>query len=299
MDEMDLRLSMLLMRNSRTPYRDLAANLDISLQAVHRRMQTMREMGIIREYVTLPTSQALHSINVLIFGRSRSQTMEKTISDLGQSNYLEGAYVASGNMLFISAVLRDISELDILSELIRTVGQIPDPQIGIMSLPQRSQPISNKEPLSKMDLSIIRSLHHDSRKSVSDVAKELGVSTRSINRHMGRMAKDGLVHFTIQWFPCGCRDIFAMLHTKIQPSLDKNEVISLLRKKHGPRVVLPMNFSNIPNFLLLLTWSTTPKELEELQRSIEQEGSVEAVMTDILYVGYPFRNWRDRILDGR
>jgi hypothetical protein len=60
-----------------------------------------------------------------------------------------------------------------------------------------------------------------------------------------------------------------------------------------------MTFSNIPNYILLLAWSTSSKDLEELQRSIEKEGSVSTVMADILYVGHPFSNWRDELIAGK
>jgi DNA-binding Lrp family transcriptional regulator len=47
MDEVDIRLCGLLMVNSRTPYRELAEALGLSLQAVHRRIQVMQEVGVI------------------------------------------------------------------------------------------------------------------------------------------------------------------------------------------------------------------------------------------------------------
>jgi Lrp/AsnC family transcriptional regulator for asnA, asnC and gidA len=299
MDEIDIRLSMLLMRNSRIPYRDLADDLGISIQAVHRRIQLMREMGVIREFVTQPSSKALGCVNVFIFGRSLSRSMDETVRDLGLDDHVDGIYVASGNMMFISAILRDVSELDDLTELIRKTGQIPEPRVGITIQNVRPPGEKGGAPLSKTDYAIIRSLHHDSRKSVTDVAKEIGISARSVNRHLGQMAKFGLIEFKIQWFPCECRDIFAMMHLNLLPGLDKNVVVSDLRKRHGVKVLLPMTFSNIPNYILLLAWSTSSKDLEELQRSIEKEGSVSTVMADILYVGHPFSNWRDELIDGK
>ncbi len=298
MDEIDIRLSMLLMRNSRIPYRDLADDLGISIQAVHRRIQLMREMGVIREFVTQPSPKGLACVNVFIFGRSLSRSMDETVRDLGSDEHVDGIYIASGNMMFISAILREISELDDLTELIRKTGQIPEPRVGLTIQDFSPHGEKGAPPLSKMDYAIIRSLHHDSRKSVTDVAKETGISARSVNRHLGQMAKFGLIEFRIQWFPCECRDIFAMMHLNLLPGLEKQAVISELRKTHGVRVILPMTFSNIPNYILLLAWSTSSRDLEELQRSIEGGGSVSTVMTDILYVGHPFSTWRDRMIDG-
>ena len=41
MDATDIRLSQMLMKNSRVPYREMAGKLGISLQAVHRRIQVL------------------------------------------------------------------------------------------------------------------------------------------------------------------------------------------------------------------------------------------------------------------
>jgi len=297
MDETDIRLSLLLMKNSRAPYRELASKLDISLQAVHRRIQLMREMGVVQEFVTLPTSRALGCVDVFVMGRSTSQAMEETARALDRSEFLDGLYVAGGNVVFVSALLRDISELEALTEHVRTAGQVPEPRVGIMAPMHTASSAAGIAPLTELERRIIRSLHHDSRKSVTDIAEELGISARTVNRHIGRMAKDGLVAFTVLWFPCGCRDIFSMLSLELRPGLDKNEVLSALRRRYGPKIVFPAAFSNLPNFLLLLTWSTSPRDLEELQRSIEKEPSVESVMTDILYCGHACTCWRDRLID--
>ena len=74
MDATDIRLSQMLMKNSRVPYRELASKLGISLQAVHRRIQVLKEMGVIRDFVTVPTREALNAIVVFIFGPSGSSS---------------------------------------------------------------------------------------------------------------------------------------------------------------------------------------------------------------------------------
>ncbi len=77
MDATDIRLSQMLMKNSRVPYRELASKLGISLQAVHRRIQVLKEMGVIRDFVTVPSREALNAIVVFVFGKSNSPSMEE------------------------------------------------------------------------------------------------------------------------------------------------------------------------------------------------------------------------------
>lgn len=299
MDDTDIRLSQMLMKNSRVPYRELASKLGISLQAVHRRIQVLKEMGVIRDFVTVPSREALNAIVVFIFGPSSASSMDDIVDTIGENGNVYGIYVAGGNVLYVAALLRDISELEPITKVVREVGQVAEPSIGISGSRGSSLSGAGVAPLSDMDLRIIRSLHKDSRKAVTDVAEDLGVSAKTVNRRLSRMSKDGLVDFTIKWYPCGCRDIFTMFHLDLTKGVDKNQARMDLLKKHGPRIVRPMAFSNLPNFLLFLTWSISPKEVEELQRAMEREEYIDTVMANILYVGYPYDNWRDTLIEGQ
>jgi DNA-binding Lrp family transcriptional regulator len=287
----------MLMRNSRVPYRILADKLDISLQAVHRRIQVMREIGVIRNFVAVPSREALNAITVFTFGKTEAQQTEDIVETIGADDRVYGIYLAGGNVLYVAALLKDIAELEDITRLMNDVGQVPEPMVGISG--SRGTTLSGKGNLSDMDLRIIGALHHDSRMAVTDVAEELGASSRTVNRRLKRMMDEGSIDMTIQWYPCACRDIFAMVHLDLVQGVDKNEVRSTLMRKHGARIVRPMAFSNLPDFLLFLTWSTSPMEVEELQRSIEHEDYIETVLTNILYVGTPFNIWRDRLLEGK
>jgi DNA-binding Lrp family transcriptional regulator len=46
MDKTDIALSMLLLNNSRLPHRELAEKLGLSVNAVHKRIQALKDAGI-------------------------------------------------------------------------------------------------------------------------------------------------------------------------------------------------------------------------------------------------------------
>ena len=66
MDQTDLILSLLLLANSRTPYSGLAGTLGLSVNAVHKRIQSMVEDGIFRAFTAKVSLSVLGGFPVLI-----------------------------------------------------------------------------------------------------------------------------------------------------------------------------------------------------------------------------------------
>lgn len=61
MDKTDIVLSMLLLANSRISYRELAEKLDLSANAIHKRIQSLIDLGIIRRFTTKVSLVALQA----------------------------------------------------------------------------------------------------------------------------------------------------------------------------------------------------------------------------------------------
>jgi len=68
MDKVDVILCQLLMANSRLSYRELADKLNLSVTAVHKRIQSIMELGIIRKFTANISLGALKATHIIIFG---------------------------------------------------------------------------------------------------------------------------------------------------------------------------------------------------------------------------------------
>ena len=91
----------------------------------------------------------------------------------------------------------------------------------------------------------------DSRKPTSDVAEELGVSTKTVRRRLNRMTKNYLDLFSIDWYPDASNDIMSAFHVQLKPDADPNTP-NVLWQKHYPNTLFYWGFSNIPNSYLFL-----------------------------------------------
>ncbi|MEM2129947.1 MAG: winged helix-turn-helix transcriptional regulator [Candidatus Bathyarchaeia archaeon] len=66
-DKTDAILCQLLLANSRLSYRDLADKLNLSVTAIHKRIQSLIELGIIRKFTAKISLGALKAIHIMSF----------------------------------------------------------------------------------------------------------------------------------------------------------------------------------------------------------------------------------------
>jgi DNA-binding Lrp family transcriptional regulator len=298
MDKTDVILSMLLLTNSRTPYRELADKLNLSANAVHKRIQSLIEMGVIRKFTTKISLQALQAVVVTLYGKSEAESVAKLYEKLGTHGSIYWVTLGGGNYMIIGAYLRSMQEIEPLWEYIKKEALIPNPAIGIHPSAPTDLRFSAEEKLHSLDRQIICALSNDSRKPVSDVAEEVGVTSKTVRRRLSSMTRNGLVDFSIEWFPDTSNDIITTMQLRLWPNANKNAVSGVL-KKYFPNLLFSYPFINIPNQLLCFVWTNTMKELKEIQQRLEDEEAVASIVSNILYTGYIFDTWRDELVRPR
>ncbi|HUY01362.1 MAG TPA: winged helix-turn-helix transcriptional regulator [Candidatus Deferrimicrobium sp.] len=301
MDETDIEISKMLLMNSRVPYREIAEALKLSINSVHKRIKNMMESGIIQKFVTKLGAGHITFINLMLFGNSGVKDIEKGISDLGINENIYNVTHSSGNLIFIHAQIRDINELDTLVSFVRMVGKIDELTVGIckFDIPCDLRELNlDNIVLSKLDYQIIESLRENSRKLISEIAEEIGTSTKTIRRHLDRLIKNLILQFSIDWYPDKSNDIFSMLRIQLNPKRQRENEILLedFRRQYGQRIVYIWQFSNLPNLIVICVWTNTMKELQNITSSLTSE-DYESVNVNVLVSGKNFPTWQDTYLD--
>ncbi len=301
MDELDLKIILLLMNNSRLTYREISDYLGVSINAVYKRVQTLVDLRIIERFAARLKPYAINAIYTFIFGQSETQDMDKAITELKNNDNTWQIALSSRNYMYIGAMLENIHQLDEYSSFISKAAKIQSPKIGLLSGVQYIAPIPYIVPKSramnydKLDLEIIRSLHNDSRKPISEVADEVNSTSNTIRRRLTRMIKEGIIELSIDFNPEASNDIFATFQIIVKPSVDKNEAAQLLNEKYHPNLFYCWTFSNLPNVILCWVWADTMKELTELVENIKKE-NIDSLIFDIMYKVYYFDTWKEKIL---
>jgi DNA-binding Lrp family transcriptional regulator len=298
MDKTDVILSQLLLVNSRLSYRELADTLNLSVTAVHNRIQSLIEAGVIRKFTAKISLPALNAIHVLIFGPSQKPSLHNLNARLEKHGAIYWLAIGGGNYLYVGAYLRTVTELEPLASYIKEEAGITEPTVGITysASPHPIVHSAGDKTLYALDYQILHSLKDNSRKTTSDVADELGVSAKTVRRRLSQMIWKGLIELSVEWYPDASNDIITIFHVNLKPETDKNKVNALF-KKYSPNLIFYWGLSNIPNVFLAFVWTNTMKELQNIRESFENEPTVQAVAPNILYTGYIFNTWRDKVLE--
>jgi DNA-binding Lrp family transcriptional regulator len=298
MDKTDVILCQMLLADSRLSYRELAEKLDLSVTAVHNRIQNLIDTGIIRKFNTGISIFAQNAIHVFIFGNSKTNSISNLKQKLEKHGLIYWLAVGGGNFLYVGAYLRNLVELEPLVRFIKETAEMPEPTVGLMgfSAPMFLKNIKKeiKNDLCELDYKIIRSLKDDSRKPTSVVAEELGVSTKTVRRRLNRMVNNCLIQFSIEWYPDESNDIMSIFHVNLKDDANPNTPTALLQK-HYPNTIFFWSFSNLPGSYVFMVWTPTTKELKEIRESFEKEPAVKSVAPNIIYTGYIFKTWRDQV----
>ncbi|MCL4429797.1 MAG: winged helix-turn-helix transcriptional regulator [Chloroflexi bacterium] len=296
-DKNDVILCQLLLANSRLSYRELAEKLDLSVTAVHNRIQSLIDMGIIRKFTAGLSIFAQNAIHVFIYGNSKTSSITNLKPKLEKQGSIYWLAVGGGNVLYVGAYLRSISKLEALVRFVKETAEMPEPTVGLTGSPipplLKNVKIAVDNKLCDLDYKIIRSLRDDSRKATSVIAEEIGVSTKTVRRRLTRMINNYLIQFSIEWYPDASNDIMSIFHVTLKADANPNTPNRILQE-HYPNTIFYWSLANIPSVYVFMVWTPTTKELKDIRESLEQEVAVQSVAPNIIYTGYIFPTWRDQ-----
>jgi DNA-binding Lrp family transcriptional regulator len=291
MDEIDLLIQQKLLRNSRLTYKELAELTNLSVSAVHKRIRKLEEDQIITAYIARPSMFALNYLAVVIWGASNATSIDVICEELGQHENIFSIAIASGKFLYISAYLRNISELNDYSSYVSSTAQINEPTIGILNVPFIDFP----KPLTNIDYSVLKSLNRDARKPIIEIAEEVGLSAKTVRKSLDQMLENNLATFSIEWAPLYKDSFISVFHLKLKAGTDINSMIKHLTEKYAQNIVVIGSFSNLPNFILLEIWTNTPRDSQQLQEELQSEGFKDVVPHIFMSISW-YTCWVDQYL---
>src|SRR5437867_2876287 len=192
-DGTDLQIIRLLARDSRTPYKSIAADVGITSPAAKERINKMILSRVIERFVVL--------INPIIFGYEKLcvlivKNIDKTTieQDIFKKLSLLGDLVAYSEELEGSYIFR-LYVKDITQYKIETVTDLLKPATVEAFFADFSPPPTMK--IHSSDLEIMKCLLSDARKSVEKIGEETSLSPKTVARRLDKMRRNYVSQFTI------------------------------------------------------------------------------------------------------
>jgi len=291
--------------NPRIHFRELGSKLGISTQAVHRRVQELTRCGVIVGTTAGISISYLNAMPITIFGRSNTVSVEETVKRLRENELSSSVIVAGGNFLYIVGLLRDVSEMDGFTNFVKRAAEIPEPTVGIYSretglapdfMDKGQKNRDERETLTPLDLRIIASLKGDARKAETVIAKEVGVSAKTVARRLERMISNGSVDLIVPMDPTKCGDIVSLVHVQLKADASRKAVGRRLASKLSPQLWYMRTYSNLPGFLHCIVCTNSMDDLRGIIQRIAQDSEVKSVVPNTMYSDHIFETWRDRLV---
>jgi len=293
MDKTDLLLCMQLLNNSRMPYRALAAKLNLSVNAVHKRVQLLIQSGVLRTFTTGLTLHYLGASQVTGFGPTGLDSIDDLVARAKANDLIYWLAFAGANYIYVGAYLRNISELGAFTSFLGKELGMANPTVGLMPGPSAKAKVKELTP---MDWRIIHALSRDSRKQTSEIAKELRLSAKTIYRRLDRLKQESVIEFSCEWYPDKSNDIMPLIHLSLKTTSDRKAVAQRLLAKYWPNLLFFFEFSNLPQLLVASSWTNSMKEVQKLRDELQTDPDLKQVTVNILFNGLIFPTWRDKLV---
>ena len=291
MDDIDLIIVRKLRENSRSTYRELAGITNMSVSAIHKRVNKLVENEDILAFIARPSVLALNCLWVVIYGNSNARSMDAVSKELGQHENIYVVAIAGGKYIIIPAYVRNISELQDFSSYVSKTGQISEPTIGFIDVPYMTTP----ESLTSIDYKILKSLNRDSRKPITDIADDVGISQKTVKKRLDRMIENNLATFTIEWAPLSENNFNTVFHISLNEGTEINSTMQYLNQKYSQNTAYCQSYSNIPNFLTMHVWTNSSKGTQKIQEELQKEGFKDVIPHIYLSAKY-YDCWIDQLL---
>lgn len=276
----------LISEDPRMPLKELAKRLGTSRQTASRRLQVLTKLGTFK-CIKAKISYGYYGDLTfpVIWGISKATSIDDTLDRLGENESTFAAAVLGGGVVMVFGCLREASELERYVRSIKQVADVPEATVGLLNYHDgvnydgwsEGATLSRScRQLSSLDLKIIASIHDDPRKPAEKIADAVGVSTKTIRRHIERMRLDGSLDFRIPVdFPPG-ESFFTLMFINLRSGADNVAVGRRILSRYPQRVLIVRPFTNIPDFLRALVRSD---KMSEIRRIIEEVGEDEDVLS--------------------
>lgn len=300
--------------NCRVSYEALARQFDISANAIKKRVTRLQESGILKRFgiwLSLGMIDAEQAVAfVTVDGKQDDEGMIKRIGDNPMVH--RAAFMANGQLILFAEYVR-AQGLSELSRFLRGLEHVTGVEIHTLLTEK-----GNKVELSLLQIKVLRQLRGDARMSIVQLAKNTGLTARTIRRVLNQLGgnsgsirafviRDDIrsenrapsepIHFRTQWNLNAGGNISITARILYEENRgDPNAVVSWLREEYPKE-----HWYSYASALTPIIFSTfvvkNIGEMEQINQGLKRGPMVKQVQTLVMYPTRHFQGLREIQLD--
>ncbi|MFQ5999612.1 MAG: Lrp/AsnC family transcriptional regulator, partial [Candidatus Bathyarchaeia archaeon] len=283
----------LLTVNSRRSDHSIARKLQVTTNTVKNRIRKLVEEGVLLGFETHLSATFFNATHCWLGTELYSnEPEEKIVHEIGEIEKVSFIMPTTEKLMVIAMDFLNSSDLD------NTIQQISRKKgiTGIQTYIYSSQRFHKKIDVSPLDWKIINSIRFNSRKSPSEIAKECGVSTRTVNRRLRRLHEGGVIHHTITLDPMASKGTIVYgIFAEYDARFPREKVVKSITN----------NVKNLFNYFVMVNSPTIMmiffgnrfSDIHDNENAIKTVKGVRSIKTYFCTKVYYFKDWRDRMIE--
>ena len=293
LDDLDISILKMLTTNSRRSDHGIARKLNVTANTVKNRIRNLVEEGVLLGFETHLSATFFNATHCWLAAElSGSELEEKIIDEIGEIDKVNFIMPTTENLMLIAMDFFNSTDLDNTIQQMSRIKEIT----GIQTLIYSSQHLHRKIEISPLDWKIIKSVRFNNRKSPSEIAKECGVSARTVNRRLRRLHDGGVIRHTITFDPMASRGTIVYgINTEYDARFPRDKVVRSITSS-VENLFNHFVMVNSPTVLLIF-FGKRFSDIHDNENAIKAVEGVRSIKTYFCPKVYYFKDWRDKLIE--
>ncbi len=292
LDDLDISILKMLTVNSRTSDHSIAKRLQVTTNTVKNRITNLKTEGVLQGFETHLSATFFNATHCWLSAQLHENAPEaKIIEEIGEIDKVSFIMPTTENLMLIAMDFFNSTDLD------NTIQQMSGRRgiTGIQSYIYSSQHLHKKIDVSPLDWKIIKSIRFNSRKKASAIARECGISTRTVNRRLRRLYNGGVIHHVVVFDPMASEGtiVYGIL-LEYDARFPRDKVIRSIARG-VENIFNHFVMVNAPTILIIL-FGKRFSDIYDTENVIKTTKGVKSMKTYFCTKVYHFKDWRDNLI---
>lgn len=295
LDKIDLTILATLSRDSRTSYNSIGALIGLTSKSVKARVNNMIRSGVIETFIVRvnPSAFGYRTAQVLISAKI-GITKEEVILHIKQFGALV-YHVHHMGKTSVAALIINKSWDDNL--IIQSLNDCLRPAT-VSSIAISEQSISMS--LSDTDLRIIKCLlQSGARTEISEIAKEIGLSEKTITRRLTKMKEGRLLEFSLQCDPAAMIGYIQFALPIIVMKQHRSSIVERIFAEFQENILYAPSIIDPNDWLVFVLFAENVFKVDSVLTKVESFEGVKSVDIYILIKWQYYDDWILREIEDR